>query len=576
MNKKYTPIVKHYHYNVNTKNEIIKSDNDNKFIVRYPTVYIIIDKAKKDKFKAYVGETNNIIRRTEEHLKNESSERTDWTKLNNSKNAELIVIAHKEFNKSLTLDIENKLMQYLLSDDSINKLNNRRSNDQDLYYTSKDFQKIFINLWNKLSNDNNNLFPDIKDIRNSSIFKASPFHKLTEEQLDAKDKIISKIREKINQKHNCDNLIIIEGSAGTGKTVLLSSLFAEINELADLPESYLLVNHNEQVDVYKNIADKLEINSEMGDDIVNKPTKFLNKHPTSDNKVDIVMVDEAHLLLTQGKQAYRGKNQLKDIISRSKIVVAVIDPKQVLTSEEYIESNQYEKLISNAKDNNNLVELKQQNRIQANINTIGWIDNLIDNGEIKDIPYDDKYEIKIFNNPSSLYRKIKSHNNQDENILRGLSRLVATFDWDYKNKSPENSDYWRVNIGNDFSLPWNLQLPINKNYKNLPWAEQPQTIDEVGSTYTIQGFDLNYCGLIIGPSVKFRNGKIVYDPNESHNKNAKKNRTLSSGKKVDISEKLLNNELNVLIKRGVHGLYIYAVDRQLREELIKKSNNSVL
>lgn len=570
MNEKYTPIIKYYNYNVNTKNEIIKSDN-NKFIVRYPTVYIIIDKTKKDKFKAYVGETNNIIRRTEEHLKNESSERTDWTKLNNSKNAELIVIAHKEFNKSLTLDIENKLMQYLLSDDSINKLNNRRSNNQDLYYTSKDFQKIFINLWNKLSKDNNNLFPDIKDIRNSSIFKASPFHKLTEEQLDAKDKIISKIREKIHQKYNGDNLIIIEGSAGTGKTVLLSSLFAEINELSNLPESYLLVNHNEQVEVYKNIAKKLEINSKMGDDIVNKPTRFLNKHPNLNDKVDIVMIDEAHLLLTQGKQAYRGNNQLKDIINRAKVVVAVIDPKQVLTSEEYIESNQYKNLISKACKNDNLIKLNQQNRIQANAYTIDWIETLVSKGEIKDMPYDDKYEINVFNNPLDLYNQIKVHNNQDENIIKGLSRVVATFDWDYKNKSPENSDYWRVNIGNDFSLPWNLELPINKKYKHLPWAEQPQTIDEVGSTYTIQGFDLNYCGLIIGPSVKFRNGKIVYDPDKSHNKNAKKHRTLSNGKKIDVSEQLLNNELNVLIKRGVHGLYIYAVDKQLRKELIKKS-----
>ena len=49
----------------------------------------------------------------------------------------------------------------------------------------------------------------------------------------------------------------------------------------------------------------------------------------------------------------------------------------------------------------------------------------------------------------------------------------------------------------------------------LAWAEQPQTIDEVGSTYTIQGFDLNYAGVILGPSVKYRNGEIIFDPTES-------------------------------------------------------------
>lgn len=48
--------------------------------------------------------------------------------------------------------------------------------------------------------------------------------------------------------------------------------------------------------------------------------------------------------------------------------------------------------------------------------------------------------------------------------------------------------------------PWNRELEKNfskeekKQIKGLAWAEQPQTIDEVGSTYTIQGFDLNYAG----------------------------------------------------------------------------------
>ncbi|MBE7342769.1 DUF2075 domain-containing protein, partial [Staphylococcus haemolyticus] len=37
------------------------------------------------------------------------------------------------------------------------------------------------------------------------------------------------------------------------------------------------------------------------------------------------------------------------------------------------------------------------------------------------------------------------------------------------------------------------------------------------------------------------------------------------------SDMLLRNELNVLLTRGVNGLYIYAVDDQLREALKKAS-----
>jgi len=123
-------------------------------------------------------------------------------------------------------------------------------------------------------------------------------------------------------------------------------------------------------------------------------------------------------------------------------------------------------------------------------------------------------------------------------------------------------------------MPWNLQVDKEKsksiNYKSLAWAEQPQTIKEVGSTFTIQGFDLNYVGVIIGPSVVFRDGKIQFVPENSKNKKAVRNRTLSDGRQEKFGERLLKNELNVLLTRGVKGLYIYAVDSALQEELMRR------
>ena len=42
---------------------------------------------------------------------------------------------------------------------------------------------------------------------------------------------------------------------------------------------------------------------------------------------------------------------------------------------------------------------------------------------------------------------------------------------------------------------------------------------------------------------------------------------LKNGEKKDFAEKFLNNELNVLLTRGVNGMYIYAVDAELRAAL---------
>lgn len=80
-------------------------------------------------------------------------------------------------------------------------------------------------------------------------------------------------------------------------------------------------------------------------------------------------------------------------------------------------------------------------------------------------------------------------------------------------------------------------------------------------------FDLNYAGVILGPSVKYRGGHIIFDPQASCNTKAVRNRTLSNGMKKKYGETLLKHEVRVLMTRGVNGLYIYACDEELRNAL---------
>ena len=108
-----------------------------------------------------------------------------------------------------------------------------------------------------------------------------------------------------------------------------------------------------------------------------------------------------------------------------------------------------------------------------------------------------------------------------------------------------------------------------RRLKGLSWTEQPQTINEVGSPFTIQGFDLNYAGVILGPSVKYRDGKIIFDPSASRNEKAVRNRTLSDGTKQKFGEILIQHEVRVLMTRGVNGLYIYACAPELRAALLR-------
>ena len=181
---------------------------------------------------------------------------------------------------------------------------------------------------------------------------------------------------------------------------------------------------------------------------------------------------------------------------------------------------------------------------------------------------DSQYDVRSFDSPKTLHEAIKKKAETDS-----LSRIVATYDWPYnKKESPSDGGYWSVSIGN-WSLPWNYETEKEltpkeqRANKSKAWAEQEHTIDEVGSTFTIQGFDLSYVGVILGPSVKYRNGEIVFDPSESHNNKATQRRTLKDGSKVSFGETFIRNEVKVLLTRGVKGLYIYACDNALRDAL---------
>ena len=134
----------------------------------------------------------------------------------------------------------------------------------------------------------------------------------------------------------------------------------------------MIVNHDEQVKVYSDIAQKLGITQKYGR-VVSKAAAFLNSHPDADS-VDVAFVDEAHLLFTQGNQGYSGKNQLDDIAKRAKVVVIIFDENQILRMDQYWESQMIARYRNEAIRQNNHITLTKQLRMQADKETLEWID----------------------------------------------------------------------------------------------------------------------------------------------------------------------------------------------------------
>lgn len=551
-----------------------EDEKTQEIIANFPTVYIHNWQDSGD-FEVYVGESNDIFKRTRQHY-DAAVDKSKWQRKLMEKDARLFIIGHEHFNKSLTMDIENRLMHYMMSAERVKHVHNLRDNPQTSYYPVEELDEIFGRIWRGLRKENKELFPTESAIKDSAIYKASPLHKLTKEQKDARELILQKVSKAL-ENGEIGQLIFIDGEAGTGKTVLNSSTFYELYCQAEEEEKtlkcYLLVNHDEQITVYEQIAEKLGLTAKYGK-VVSKPTTFINNH-SEDNPVDVVFVDEAHLLLTQGKQSYHGENQLKDIIARARVTVVMFDENQILTTEQFWEAQILEHYRNQAKAAENHIVLDKQLRMQADPVTMDWIDSFTKKGQLKEIPHTvDGYQIRVFDDPEMLDLEIQKKAKEKDSAL---SRVLATYDWEYSQKRKPDDRlraYWEVVIGK-WHKPWNRELAAELSRKEkrkisgLAWAEQPQTINEVGSTFTIQGFDLNYAGVILGPSVKYRNGKIIFAPSESHNNKAIRNRTLSDGTKQKFGEMLIQHEVRVLMTRGVNGMYIYACDPELRAALLK-------
>lgn len=570
--------------------ECMGADAD--LLLDYPTIYIHVWQSKIDKlngrYSLYIGEANDVIRRTKEHwavakITKENRKEGNWQyHMIEDKDEDdkyviptLYIFGHKLFHKSLTLDLENRLIDFCLAMPTA-YMHNGRTNPQRNYLGDDVLDDIFAMIWKKLKRENEELFLSESLVKKSAIYKASPNHKLTSDQNNAKQQIIDKVIEAmINKKTG--QLIMVEGEAGTGKTVLTSSTFYELLESKVLDEfdvnPFLLVNHEEQLNVYKHMAIKLGFK----DEVVLNPTTFIRNH-SEDNPVDITFIDESHLLWTQKKQAYNmGNNQLNDIMARSKITVMMFDEYQVLRKEQYIESEYLVQKRELAKSQNNYILLRNQLRMNCSNATMIWLDKFTKEMKITNLAPDTKgYEVKIFNTPEELHEAIKKKANKEDS---SLSRLIASYDWPYvADKKPESPDqYWEVKIGS-WQLPWNRELfnnlSLNRRQKmrlkSLDWAEQEHTINEVGSTFTIQGFDLAYAGVIIGPSVRYNKEKKIvwFDEEKKGYDKMKGNRTVSDGSTVNVSDILSQNELRVLLTRGTKGLYIYACDDDLRIALM--------
>lgn len=105
--------------------------------------------------------------------------------------------------------------------------------------------------------------------------------------------------------------------------------------------------------------------------------------------------------------------------------------------------------------------------------------------------------------------------------------------------------------------------------QDTDWITSATAIDEVGSIHTVQGYDLNYVGVVIGPDLVLGDdGRIRFVRERYFDARGKENLPqLGLTFRDEDLVAYVRNVYAVLLSRGMLGTYVYVVDPRLREHL---------
>lgn len=247
-------------------------------------------------------------------------------------------------------------------------------------------------------------------------------------------------------------------------------------------------------------------------------------------------------------------------------------------------------------------ELKDQFRCNGSDNYLDWINSVLGYDEVTVRLDHNLYDFDVFDTPQALYQKIrelddyavwadrrkaemgdgfsykalKERKDEEKPAFKQRARLIAGYHWHWDDKKKqENGDLlYEVEIPEyDFAMPWETKAKPKGDFaykyaKNADgWANQDEGVNQIGCIYSMQGWETDYVGVIIGPELKYDKERdcLQSDPTEEiHPKNIPREPTKH--------DSLIKNIYRVLMTRGMKGCYVFACDPGVRDYLRRKMN----
>ena len=538
----------------------------------WPVVYAIYNNRY-----IYVGETTKAVARMRQHLAD--SRKKDLKQVR--------IILDETFNKSACLHLENELIGLFQGDGRFLVKNGNGGRVDSDYFDRDKYADRFAVVYDRLLADGL-LTRSVPEIVNSELFKFSPFKTLNADQAAAVEGVIESLFEGRQEQNSSP--IVLQGDPGTGKTIVAVYLVKLLTDIAagnidDEIDSDALFSdffQREYLDAFKEIKIGVVIPQQalrktLGNVFSKTPglSRSMILSPFEVGKspanFDVLIVDEVHRLGQRSNQPAASQNrdfkiinerlfgddspnhtQLDWIRAKSRHQVLLLDVAQSVKPGD-LPLHLTNAVIESARHNNSLFRLHSQMRVRGGSDYIAHIDAILKGQATGKRDFGD-YEFRLFDDVSKMKAEIVRQNDSV-----GLSRLIAGYAWKWVSRLRGKSHVPDIVIDG-------VEMFWNRTQKD--WVNTPNSINEVGSIHTIQGYDLNYAGVIIGKdlyldpiSKTIEFSRENYFDKKGRENNRKRGIIYSY---AEIAE-FVKNIYRVLLTRGIRGTYIYVCDPALRE-----------
>ena len=524
----------------------------------------------------YIGESVNAVGRLRQHL--ESPLKRELSSVR--------VVVDDHFNKSACLDLESHLIRLVAGDGKFQLINRNVGITDANYYRRGQYRQAFSEVFEQLR-ALGVLSRPVKEIEASDLFKLSPFKALTPDQAIAVEDILDGLFTDIAM--GVRSRMLIEGEPGTGKTVVaiyLTKVLSDVRsgEMLDEPDEDMVLSKF-FTRGYSDMLDEFRIGLVVPQQSLRESIRgVFTKTPgldrlmvlspfdvgLSEHHFDLLIVDEAHRLNQRANQSSgvnnkrfadinlklfgeddKSRTQIDWINAMSDSQIFLVDEAQSVrpadVSKETLAS------LAQTIPEWRRYPLTSQMRVRAGDDYVGYVRRVISTDPPAPRSFDG-YEIWMFDNLGDMLEALR-----DRDREHGLGRALAGYAWPWKSKKDKRA----------FDIELDGQR-LRWNSTERDWVNSPRAADEVGSIHTIQGYDLNYAGVIIGNDLRYdpQAGRIYFDRDSYFDTKGKENNASRGITYTDADLlKFVENIYAVLMTRGMRGTFVYACDPPLRDYL---------